>query len=106
MGNGFISLTCTASGNAKTFLDAELLAAVYDDLIFVERQIPAHTEGHWATDERTQVYQHGDGSFTELEWTAPKLAGNQVVHAPLRVTWSLVPSPKPLSAAAAIEKLK
>ena len=83
---------------SKTFLDAEVIAAVYPDYILLQRQLPAHTQGVWAADQRAQIYSHGQSaanvprgkSYYELEWTAPILPPNQVHNAPLRVVYKLV----------------
>ena len=83
---------------AKTFLDADVIAAVYPDYILLQRQIPVQTQGVWTADQRAQIYSHGlsstnvprGKSYYELEWTAPILPPNQVRNAPLRVVYKLV----------------
>jgi hypothetical protein len=87
--DAFVELRRQQAGGIKTFLDADVLRAEYDDVVFSQRQTPVHREGTWALAERCQLYLHSDDSFVELEWTSPMLPPQRVGQSPLCVVWSL-----------------
>lgn len=101
LGDGWVDLRPSSRGG-KIFMDGDLLAAVYDDVVLVQRQIPIHQEGVWEDDVRTQVYAHPlnetnyppeAGRWDELEWTAPRVPTQRIGQAPLKVQWELVRRP-------------
>ena len=89
--------------SSKTFLDADLFAAVYDDVVFLQKQVAVQQEGAWKPDGRGQIYYHLRNphnipptlpTYIEVEWTAPLLLPQHVAKAPLRNVWSLVEKDK------------
>jgi len=82
----------------KTFMDADVIAAIYPGYVLLLQQHPIHEEGAWAPDEKAQVYAHPTNatnvpegrSYYELEFCAPVLPPNRVNKAPLRVTYKLI----------------
>lgn len=98
----------------KAFMDADLFAAAYDDLVFLQRLMTTNEAGAWKPDERGQVYFHdthattvpaNGPSYTELEWTAPIVATARLEQAPVRVIWKLAKPGRPLSDAELAEWL-
>jgi hypothetical protein len=98
----------------KTFMDADLFAAAYEDVVFLQRLLTTNEIGAWKPDERAQVYFHdthattvpaNQPSYTELEWTAPIVATARLEQAPVRVVWKLAKPGRPLGDAELAEWL-
>lgn len=98
VGNAVVDLEPNWSAGGKCFMDGDVIAAVYDDVILLQRLVPVHTWGNWAPDERCQVYVQpvnspnvpANYSYVELEWTAPVAPPMHIAKAPLRVAYKLV----------------
>jgi hypothetical protein len=87
----------TEAGGGKMGMDADMLASVHDDLVFLQRQVTVGRDD-WAPETRAQLYVHPAGatnvppevgSYAELEWTTPSVPPQRVSDVPLKVTWEL-----------------
>lgn len=97
-GNVVQLIANNSKDGVKTFMDADVIAAAYEDVVLLQRQLPVQKEGIWNADERAQIYTHlrnasnipaGPG-YTELEWTAPVLPPTRVAQSPLKVIYKAV----------------
>lgn len=97
-GGNVIELAGNPEKGGKILFDGDVIAAVFDKVVLVQRQIPAHAEGAWAADEKAQIYAHPlnaanvpeKHSYYELEWSAPVVAADRAEKAPLKVIYKLV----------------
>lgn len=91
--------------SAKTFLDADLIACVYDDVLFIQRQLAVPGSDAWKPKQRAQIFFHGKNAgdippgsnYGELEWTAALASPHRLGLNPLRITWNLVQTRQKLS---------
>lgn len=96
--DSLLRLRPDSTRSVKTFMDGDVLAAVYSDMVLLQWHIPAHAQGTFEPDQRAQIYSHPiaaddvppGGSYTELEWTAPILPHARIAASPLRVGYKLV----------------
>ncbi|MEI8197478.1 MAG: hypothetical protein WCI73_16400 [Phycisphaerae bacterium] len=98
LGATLVELTRPDEQSAKTFVEADIIDCVYDDVLFLQRQLAAPNGDPWAPHQRAQIFCNTAHAaevppgprYGELEWTAPLAPTQRLGLNPLRVTWDLV----------------
>lgn len=96
--NGVLFAERASGWAAKIFIDADLLVAVKDDLLFTLRSQTAHLPpSAFVPGDRAQIYSHADKSalppdvppYIELELTSPLQTLEKGEEVTLRAVWEL-----------------